>query len=149
MNRLKKVHLIARQTYSIDLTFVKSKYKIALCLCGSFFVSFPFIARLIALLSRFLCHGHDQLYSLETFVFEAVNCGELYLPQNGTMIGGEKTTYPSIVHFSCDEGFILNGSTLRKCQTNGTWSGNTTKCRGAVILLVSSFTMNFCTFKSV
>ena len=63
------------------------------------------------------------------FLPEAVDCGRLDTPQNGTMVG-EGTTYPNTVQFRCDEGFILDGSWLRKCQTNGTWSGNTTKCQG-------------------
>ena len=69
---------------------------------------------------------------IAVFFPEAVDCGKLHAPQNGSMVG-EDTTYPSTLQFSCDEGFILSGSWLRKCQTNGTWSGTTTKCQGAVM----------------
>lgn len=71
------------------------------------------------------------------FFVKAINCRKLLAPQNGTMFGKE-TTYPNSMRFSCDEGFILSGSWLRKCQTNGTWSGNETKCQGLIIL--ASFT---------
>ena len=52
---------------------------------------------------------------------------------------GKETTYPNSLRFNCDEGFILNGSWLRKCLTNGTWSGNETKCQGLIILASFSF----------
>ena len=32
--------------------------------------------------------------------------------------------------FSCDDGFIQRGSVIRKCQANGTWSGDATFCEG-------------------
>ena len=49
---------------------------------------------------------------------------------------GDKTTYPNIWHFSCDEGFTQHGSTERKCQPNGTWSGKSTFCQGSLHLCV-------------
>ena len=59
-------------------------------------------------------------------------------PQNGTMFG-KVTTYPNILRFNCDEGFILTGSSVRKCESNGTWSGNETKCQGSTIFSFSTF----------
>ena len=50
-------------------------------------------------------------------------------PKNGSMIGG-LTTFPNEVTFSCDEGFIMRGTEKRKCQVDGTWSGNVTSCVG-------------------
>ena len=51
---------------------------------------------------------------------------------------GEETTYPNTLRFTCDEGFILIGSSMRKCETNGSWSGNETKCQGLMIRSSSS-----------
>ena len=48
---------------------------------------------------------------------------------NGSATGGE-TTYPNEVTFDCDDGFIMTGSRIRICQSNGIWSGNETSCRG-------------------
>ena len=48
---------------------------------------------------------------------------------NGSSTGGE-TTYPNEVTFDCDDGFIMAGSRIRKCQSNGIWSGDETSCRG-------------------
>ncbi|XP_067016808.1 sushi, von Willebrand factor type A, EGF and pentraxin domain-containing protein 1-like isoform X2 [Acropora muricata] len=74
-----------------------------------------------------LCQSNGTWDGSTTYC-EAVDCGKLHAPQNGTIIGGE-TTFPNIFRLSCDEGFFLKGSKLRKCQTNGTWSGNKTECR--------------------
>ena len=59
----------------------------------------------------------------------AVDCGELCAPLNGSL-QGSATTFPNVLEFSCDVGFILGGSAVRKCQANATWSGNTAICRG-------------------
>ena len=59
----------------------------------------------------------------------AKDCGSLAVPMNGSATGGE-TTYPNEVTFDCDEGFIMAGSRIRKCQSNGLWSGNKTSCTG-------------------
>ena len=63
------------------------------------------------------------------FTLVAVNCGGLSSPMNGS-ISGNLTVYPNIVTFSCDAGFILRGSSVRKCQSNGTWDGYETTCEG-------------------
>ena len=63
--------------------------------------------------------------------FVAVNCGGLSSPLNGS-ISGNLTVYPNIVTFSCDPGFILRGSSVRKCQSNGTWDGYETNCEGTM-----------------
>ncbi|KAJ7383495.1 hypothetical protein OS493_027659 [Desmophyllum pertusum] len=73
------------------------------------------------------CRSNGTWDGFQT-ICEAIDCGKLRTPQNGTMDGG-KTTYPNTLKFSCDEGFILGGSWLRECETNGTWSGNETKCQ--------------------
>ena len=64
-----------------------------------------------------------------TITFVAVNCGGLSSPMNGS-ISGNLTVYPNIVKFSCDPGYILRGSSVRKCQSNGTWDGYGTVCQG-------------------
>ena len=54
---------------------------------------------------------------------------------NGTLIG-EKTTFPNVLKFSCDEGFTQHGASKRTCKPNGRWSGNETSCQGVVDLLM-------------
>ena len=38
--------------------------------------------------------------------------------------------YEKSIRYSCDVGYILNGSSLRTCQPNGTWSGLKPTCEG-------------------
>lgn len=58
---------------------------------------------------------------------EAVDCGQISAPVNGS-ITGDKSTYPSYVDIYCDQGFILRGSHRRKCQANGQWNGTDASC---------------------
>ena len=51
------------------------------------------------------------------------------MPMNGS-VQGEKTYFPNLVQFACDEGFLLEGSRERQCLANGSWSGNQTFCKG-------------------
>ena len=64
-------------------------------------------------------------------IFSAVDCGHPPTPRNGT-VQGERTNYPNILRFKCDEGFTLLGSATRKCVTNGTWSGVDPICQGTL-----------------
>ena len=57
-----------------------------------------------------------------------VDCGELVAPANGDRIG-DLTTFDSVVEFRCDDGYELVGSSQRRCQVNGTWTGTETTCR--------------------
>ena len=59
----------------------------------------------------------------------AKDCGALAVPLNGST-AGRKTTFPNTITFSCHEGFLLNGSTVRRCQADGSWSGTETSCEG-------------------
>lgn len=52
---------------------------------------------------------------------------------NGTK-KGMQTVFPNVVQFGCDEGFILQGSSDRICQANGTWSGVPARCNGKIFL---------------
>lgn len=61
----------------------------------------------------------------------AKDCGPLTAPLNGS-IAGRDTTFPNKVTLSCDEGFLLNGSNIRRCQANGNWSGIETSCKGKI-----------------
>ena len=56
-------------------------------------------------------------------------CPKLNDPENGDVkisgvIPGSKATY------QCDKGFILVGSSSRRCQRNGKWSGEAPICKG-------------------
>lgn len=59
----------------------------------------------------------------------AKDCGPIESPSNGSSFGN-LTVYPHEVSFACDEGFILNGSSIRRCTAEGTWSGTPALCEG-------------------
>jgi len=70
-----------------------------------------------------------------------VRCVDLGEPDNGMidcMLGDDGvTSYQDMCRFSCAEGYRLSGSTSRTCQSDGTWSGDSTTChRGKVTLLI-------------
>ena len=73
--------------------------------------------------------AHNFLIYIFIYFLVAVDCGSIIVPQNGSKVGQE-TTYPYSIKFSCDEGFILLGSTIRNCLAIGTWSGTETLCKG-------------------
>ncbi|KAM7543239.1 hypothetical protein Aperf_G00000010189 [Anoplocephala perfoliata] len=58
----------------------------------------------------------------------AVTCPKLQQPENG-FISGYQTNVNSVVAFECAEGYELTGSSFRKCQPNGEWNGEPTKCK--------------------
>ena len=77
--------------------------------------------------------GKSSDIVLFIFFCEAVDCGKLPPPMNGTLFGKE-TTYLNEMEINCDEGFILRGSRRRKCQADRNWSGDTTVCEGSKTL---------------
>ncbi|XP_076141116.1 sushi domain-containing protein 2-like, partial [Alosa pseudoharengus] len=56
-----------------------------------------------------------------------ISCSWIAPPSNGTKEG---TTYLQgfTVKFSCNSGYVLQGSKERTCQSNGQWSGELTEC---------------------
>ncbi|XP_078342997.1 P-selectin-like [Oculina patagonica] len=63
---------------------------------------------------------------------EAITCPALPAPSNGTRLGcpGNATMYYNTsCQFSCNNGYIGSGSQVRRCQHNGTWSGQDFTCQ--------------------
>ncbi|KAG5272530.1 hypothetical protein AALO_G00166550 [Alosa alosa] len=60
-----------------------------------------------------------------------ISCGWIAPPSNGTKEG---TTYLQgfTVKFSCNSGYVLQGSKERTCQSNGQWSGELTECTDTI-----------------
>lgn len=68
----------------------------------------------------------------------AIDCGRLQSPLNGSL-SGNLTVYPNSVRLWCDPGFVINGSSIRTCQSNGTWDGFETFCEGKTVFKVFVF----------
>ena len=50
-------------------------------------------------------------------------------PSHGSKQGSSDVV-DSVVTFSCDRGYRLQGSASRTCTTNGTWDGVNAECVG-------------------
>lgn len=61
-----------------------------------------------------------------------ITCPTLPTPPHGTKLGCHwNVMYDGTVcHFSCNDGFIGSGSQERRCQRNGTWTGQDFGCQG-------------------
>ena len=72
----------------------------------------------------------DALYSVllcTCLLYLAVDCGDPGTPTNGQR-SLSSTTYNSVVTYSCDVGYTLQGSNSRKCLHDGQWKGSAPKC---------------------
>uniref|UniRef100_A0A8B9J0J2 Sushi domain-containing protein n=1 Tax=Amazona collaria TaxID=241587 RepID=A0A8B9J0J2_9PSIT len=72
----------------------------------------------------------------EGLLQELVNCGSgrvwdgnTQSPADGKKFG-TKYLVEHEVHFTCDPGFQLLGSSTRTCQANGSWTGQEPRCTG-------------------
>jgi len=64
---------------------------------------------------------------------QAIRCPSLSVPTNGAKSdcsGIASELYDTHCSFSCNVGYNMIGSSVRRCLENGTWSGETTYCRG-------------------
>ena len=59
--------------------------------------------------------------------FLAVDCGDPGTPTNGQRTLSS-TTYNSVVTYTCNAGYTLEGSNSRTCQFTGQWSGSVPQC---------------------
>ena len=59
----------------------------------------------------------------------AIHCGHLDAPSHGSKQGSSDVV-DSVVTFSCDRGYRLQGSANRMCTTQGTWDVLEAKCVG-------------------
>jgi len=59
-----------------------------------------------------------------------VNCPTLTAPTNGTLAAGN-TEFETTRNFTCNDGYILQGSAARTCQADGNWSGTPVTCAPA------------------
>ena len=64
-----------------------------------------------------------------TFLFSpAVDCGDPGTPTNGQR-SLSSATYNSVVTYTCDVGYTLQGSNSRTCQSDGQWSESVPQCQ--------------------
>ncbi|XP_022793576.1 P-selectin-like [Stylophora pistillata] len=65
---------------------------------------------------------------------EVIACPVLSLPTNGVLLGCNTNTtemlYGAECRFSCEDGSVATGSTVRRCTENATWTGIDLQCAG-------------------
>ena len=59
--------------------------------------------------------------------FSAIDCSDPGTPTNGQRTLSS-TTYNSVVTYTCDVGYTLQGSNSRTCQSSGLWNGSVPQC---------------------
>ena len=66
-------------------------------------------------------------------IISVISCGVPNLPlvnSNGLIVNYSTLTYGSIVTYSCNVGYNLDGSPNRTCMESESWSDNPLQCIG-------------------
>jgi hypothetical protein len=69
-----------------------------------------------------------------TVTAAAVACDALTDPTNGDVAVSNSGNFPSTATYSCDVGYALNGSDMRTCAIDGTWSGTAPTCDATIMI---------------
>ena len=69
-----------------------------------------------------------------------VSCGSLNAPTNGHVNTTGGTSFEDVAMYSCDEGYMLNGTVVRTCQADGQWNGSEPTCESEI----SEFNYQLC-----
>ena len=70
------------------------------------------------------------------FVFVAITCGHPGNPSFG-VTQGTQFNLNDVVRFVCNTGFVLQGSLMSHCQSNGQWSNTLPKCKSTLVCVCS------------
>ena len=73
--------------------------------------------------------GNTLLLCYSFLTHSAVDCSDPGTPTNGQR-SLSSTTYTSVVTYTCDVGYTLQGANSRTCQSDGQWSGSVPQCNG-------------------
>jgi len=66
-------------------------------------------------------------------ILAEIHCSPLNAPNHGSKQGSNDTV-DSVVSFSCDRGYRLEGAVKRNCTVNGIWNGVKAKCVGELFI---------------
>ncbi|XP_078666467.1 polycystin family receptor for egg jelly-like isoform X3 [Branchiostoma floridae x Branchiostoma belcheri] len=73
------------------------------------------------------CQG-DGSWNASVPDCNAVQCPARAAPANGAVSPTGAVSYPNSVTFTCNQGYVLNGTADTTCQTDGTWSNPVPTC---------------------
>ena len=80
-----------------------------------------------------------RVFNHNIIYFVGVICREvLQAPINGSIVVPDKAVLEAgdVAHFSCDRGFIMEGSSMSECTQNEEWSNRPPICRSKLMILV-------------
>lgn len=63
-----------------------------------------------------------------TYTHTADDCGGLSNPANGTVNTDGGTTFKCRAVYTCDTGYTLNGTKVRRCEAGGNWTNSEPTC---------------------
>ena len=97
--------------------------KLRVCLKNGYWSGKPPVCK-----SKFLAVVIALTLIVYLFIIIVIDCGLPPKPDYGS-VSYKSTKCGSKAYYSCDYGYLLTGgSSVRKCQPNGYWSGKTPKC---------------------
>lgn len=74
-----------------------------------------------------------SLLSLCPILYTVVKCPQLMDPEHGTVVLPEAVSFKSVAKYTCDNGYMLNGTAERTCQANQQWSGSERTCESEIL----------------
>ena len=81
-------------------------------------------------------------------IFIVPQCPLLVAPENGMIVcsfgdDGVPTTPDDSCTFTCNDGYELLGSTLRRCQSDFTWDGEVSRCISMSLIINGIYTLHY------
>ena len=76
-------------------------------------------------------------------IFPVIRCGYPGHILNGHVIG-RSYLFGDVIHYSCRQGYKLDGPKSRQCTKSGHWSGKRPICRGSIDFFTYSFSRKKC-----
>ncbi len=61
-------------------------------------------------------------------------CVDLEDPENGRVNVSADAVVGTVAIYMCNEGFTLNGTQTRVCESDGRWSGIEPECEGKILV---------------
>ena len=80
----------------------------------------------------FTCQMDRHALTVFFCLIAANNCSDPGAPTNGQR-SLSSTTNNSVVTYTCDAGYTLQGANSRTCQSSGQWSGSVPLCNGTCL----------------
>ena len=66
-------------------------------------------------------------------MFVGITCSPLDDPNNGSVNTSRRITVGDVSRYSCDKGYMVNGTADRTCQADGQWSGSMPTCESEIL----------------